>query len=317
MDLTLDESQQDVVSALRSVLTKFAGPERAGAVMAGDGYDSVLARELDQLGVLDPEFQSEYGPHMMFVFAEEAARAAAIVPLSTELLVRPHLSLPGGGDGPVALLTGRDTNAGVPFAAQSRTFVVVTKDRVELLENAPPVGIENRTFGVPVAPVNVAQTASTIALDASAAGVLAWWRLAVTAEIVGAAEAGLALTIDHLTARRQFGRPLASLQAIQHRLAEVHVKIEGTRWLGRYAAYHGADPGDAAAAAAHAVATATAAIWELQQLQGAIGFTLEYALHHYTLRLHVLRMILGGMQDAHAADAARARWLAHAAPNAS
>ncbi|NGP08668.1 hypothetical protein G6038_25000 [Rhodococcus sp. 14C212] len=317
MDLTLNESQQEIVSALRSVLTKYAGPERAGEVMTGDGYDLALARELDQLGVLDPEFQSEYGPHMMFVLAEEAARAAAIVPLSTELLVRPHLALPQREDGPIALITSRGTNQGVAFAAQSSAFVIVGEDRVELVDDAPSVGTENRTFGIPVAPVELPETASTQVLDASASQARAWWRLAVTAEIVGAADAGLALTIDHLTARRQFGRPLASLQAIQHRLSEVHVKIEGTRWLGRHAAYHGARPGEAAAAAAHAVTTATTAIWELQQLQGAIGFTLEYALHHYTLRLHVLRMILGGMQGAHAADAAKSRWLTRSVPNGS
>ena len=117
----------------------------------------------------------------------------------------------------------------------------------------------------------------------------------------------LAATVAYLTQRKQFGRPIASFQAVQHRLAACAVQVEGARWLALEAAAHGAPAEAAAVAATHAAATARRVFAETHQLSGAIGYTREHPLHVFTMRLQALRLELGGA-PAHARAAAAARW---------
>ena len=308
MDFTLTPSQNDVVSAFRSVMRKYAGTERAREVLSDEGYDFELAAALEDLGVADPDFHNEYGPLVSQILVEEGAKFAAGLPIGTELLVKPRLGLEVGL-GPVALLSSRQ-DPGVIFGSQATCLLLVGPDDVRRVDTGATIGTENRTFPLPVAPVHLSPEATSTPLPVSVSDAIAWQRVALVGEIVGAAEAALALTIDHLVSRHQFGRPLASRQVIQHRLSEVHVRVEGARWLGRHAAYLEADPVAAAVAAEYAITAGTAAIWELQQLQGATGFTLEYDLHLFTLRIHVLRTVLNGMRGDHAVDVARMRWKA-------
>ena len=53
------------------------------------------------------------------------------------------------------------------------------------------------------------------------------------------------LTVDYLKTRVQFGRPIASFQAIQHRLADLHVMVEAARAVS-YAAVRGRTPAEVA-----------------------------------------------------------------------
>ena len=49
---------------------------------------------------------------------------------------------------------------------------------------------------------------------------------ALAAESVGVARASLRVTVEHLRAREQFGVPLATFQALRHRVADLHVQLE-------------------------------------------------------------------------------------------
>ena len=142
----------------------------------------------------------------------------------------------------------------------------------------------------------------------SAATLRRFWRLAIAAECVGAMRAALDLTVRYVTHRRQFGRPVGSFQALQHRLAECEVLIQGGRWLTYRAAHRGAPEEDVALAAAHTTGTALRVFNEMHQMTGAMGFTREHPLHVWTTRLHVLRQELGGAR-LHRQFAARTRWL--------
>ncbi len=306
MDYALTEAQREVLGALRPLLARHAGTARAREVMAGPGVDLRLLGELEEFGVFGTDFAAEFGGHLLAVVVEDAVGAAGMLPVGTEVLLRGLLDL-GDLPAPLALTTSR-AESSVAFGAQAGTLLLVEDGAVLVVEDGYDVGTENRTFGIPVAPVTVRPQARTRRLDVDADRLLAVWRLALAAEIAGAASAGLALTREHLTARKQFGRALASLHAIQHRLADLHVRIEGTRWLARHAGWTDADPAAAAIAAAHAAETAKTAIWELQQLQGAIGFTKEYDLYLFTLRLHVLRLLLDGSRGGHAIEAAQRKW---------
>jgi acyl-CoA dehydrogenase len=114
-------------------------------------------------------------------------------------------------------------------------------------------------------------------------------RVALAAEHVGMVEAMLDLTRTYLGQRHQFGRPLASFQAIKHRLADVLVDLERSRSAARYAAaVFDQDPFAAELPAAVASAVCTDAVirvaHETVQLHGGIGFTWEHPAHYYLRR---------------------------------
>ncbi|MFC8043564.1 acyl-CoA dehydrogenase family protein [Nocardia sp. NPDC057353] len=113
--------------------------------------------------------------------------------------------------------------------------------------------------------------------------------LAVACENTGVIDRLLELTVEYTRARQQFGRPIASFQAIKHRLADLLVLLERARSAARYAAaVYADDPGAArlAVAVAGAVCTEAAvqAAAEAVQLHGGVGFTWEHAAHSYYRR---------------------------------
>jgi alkylation response protein AidB-like acyl-CoA dehydrogenase len=132
------------------------------------------------------------------------------------------------------------------------------------------------------------------------------WRLAIAAELSGLPAAALELTVCYLAQREQFGKPLGSLQALQHRLAECYVWVNGARWTGRSAAWHDTDEA-AANAATYASMAARHVAFDCHQLHGAIGFTAEYYLYLWTMRAQALRTELGGL-GGHARAVTSLRW---------
>jgi Acyl-CoA dehydrogenase, C-terminal domain len=118
---------------------------------------------------------------------------------------------------------------------------------------------------------------------------LGWW-------LVGAGSAMLSLARQHALDRSQFGRPIASFQAIRHRLAETLVGIEGAEATLLAAA---AEPDElsfllAKAAAGQAALTAAR---HCQQVLGGIGFTAEHELHRHIKRALVLDAMLGSSRE--------------------
>jgi len=133
-----------------------------------------------------------------------------------------------------------------------------------------------------------------------------WWRIALAVELAGVLAPALELTTAYLTERTQFGKAIGTLQAIQHRLAEAHVWVVGTRWSALSAAWQGTDEA-AATAATYAAMAARHVAADVHQLHGAIGFTAEYDLYLWTMRAQALRTELGGI-GAHARATAQLRW---------
>jgi alkylation response protein AidB-like acyl-CoA dehydrogenase len=116
-----------------------------------------------------------------------------------------------------------------------------------------------------------------------------WW-------LVGTARAMLTLARQHALDRVQFGRPIASFQAVRHRLAETLVAIEGAEaTLG----LPGAENPDLTALLAKAAAgkAALTAARHCQQVLGGIGFTAEHDLHHHVKRALVLDGLLGSSRE--------------------
>lgn len=133
--------------------------------------------------------------------------------------------------------------------------------------------------------------AEPLAADAWDAAVAAG-RRALGHELVGVAATMLALARAHALDRIQFGVPIASFQAVRHKLAEVHVAVEAARAALAAAEESGAVL-DAAAAKAVAGRTARVASTHCQQVLAGIGFTLEHPFHHGLRRARVLDGLLG------------------------
>ena len=121
-------------------------------------------------------------------------------------------------------------------------------------------------------------------------------RRALTAEMIGACAGALALAAGHTTARVQFGRPIASFQAVRHRLAEAHVALVAAE-AALAAAW--SDGGGWAAAVAKATAGRMQAVVSRHVLQvcGAMGLTEEYGLRRYVTRAAVLDTLYGPHQE--------------------
>ncbi|MBT3428528.1 MAG: acyl-CoA/acyl-ACP dehydrogenase [Gammaproteobacteria bacterium] len=111
----------------------------------------------------------------------------------------------------------------------------------------------------------------------------------VAAEMIGAAEAVLAITTTYAQDRIQFGHAIGKYQGVKHRLAEMYVDIESFKSLVYYAAWTITDSAEElsrSASLAKAFASdAFAAIGiDAVQLHGAIGFTQEYDIQLYLKR---------------------------------
>ncbi len=115
---------------------------------------------------------------------------------------------------------------------------------------------------------------------------LGWW-------LVGTGRAMLSLARQHALDRVQFGRPVASFQAIRHRLAETLVAIEGAEATLQAATD---DFGSLLAKAAGGQAALTAGK-HCQQVLGGIGFTEEHELHRHVKRALLLDGLLGSARE--------------------
>jgi acyl-CoA dehydrogenase len=128
-------------------------------------------------------------------------------------------------------------------------------------------------------------------------------RLAIAAEQLGGAQQCLDLTVAYTATRKQFGRSVASFQAVKHRCAEMMVRVEAARSAVYGAAAVAASPSSTGAKVLEcAVARALAAdaffycAQEAIQLHGGVGFTWEYDPQLYFKRAQASSHWLGSAE---------------------
>ena len=122
--------------------------------------------------------------------------------------------------------------------------------------------------------------------------------VAMSAEALGAMQALLGDTVEYTRTREQFGQPIGKFQALQHRMADMYMKVEELRSLLYNAAIKMTEgsPETPAACAALKVKLAESSRFVSQQavqLHGGIGMTEELAISHYFKRLHLLARLYG------------------------
>ena len=120
----------------------------------------------------------------------------------------------------------------------------------------------------------------------------------LASEQVGLAERCLEDTVRYLKERRQFGRVLASYQALKHRLADLYIEVESARAAAQYAAAAACndDPDLGVAvevAQAYCSEVAVHAAEECVQLHGGIGMTWEHPAHLYLKRAKADQLAFG------------------------
>jgi len=153
---------------------------------------------------------------------------------------------------------------------------------------------------VSFAGLRVSEAARVTAADADRSRHVALAGMALT--MVGACQRILDLVLEHVRERHQFGVPIGSFQAIQHKAADMHVAIERARALGYFAALTIAadDPRRRLAAAmAKAAAGECQALVFRSGLQsfGAMGFTWENDLQFALKRAKAGELMLGGAAE--------------------
>jgi len=175
---------------------------------------------------------------------------------------------------------------------------IVASNQVQARRSAvfdPVLHVADLSFGEVHVP-----DSDRLALDREPAHHTALTGMAIT--MVGACQRILDLALEHVRSRQQFGVPIGSFQAVQHKAADMHVAVERARALAYFAALTIAadDPRRRLAAA-----MAKASAGECQslvfrhglQLHGAMGFTWENDLQFALKRAKAGDLMLGGAAE--------------------
>jgi alkylation response protein AidB-like acyl-CoA dehydrogenase len=117
-------------------------------------------------------------------------------------------------------------------------------------------------------------------------------------DLVGVGEAALQRTVDYTVMRHQFGRPIASFQAAQHLVANMHIALSAAR-LAAWAAVSLLEAGhtamrETAVARMHAASAAKLVTLDAHQLHGGMGYVVDTDLHEFSERARVLSTVGGG-----------------------
>lgn len=121
---------------------------------------------------------------------------------------------------------------------------------------------------------------------------------ATCAEAVGVMDKTLAITVDYMNTRKQFGVAIATFQALRHRVADMKMQLELARSMSYYASLKLNAPADERR---RALARAKVQLGQSMrfvgqqavQLHGGIGVTDEYIVSHYFKKLTQLEMTFG------------------------
>ena len=242
--------------------------------------------------------------------AEECGRALAPVPFAEWIAASRLLARAGCGaraadelvtlalrapDGGVARLVPAGAVAGAVVALDGGALV---------LAPSPPPGRGPRNLpSLPLADRRLDGSGRTLLAEGAAAAELhaqarAEWQVLQAAALVGLADRALSLAVAHVRDRVQFGVPIGSFQAVQHRLADRATAVEGARllaWRAAWATERGAPDRLAWAAAAFLFAgeAARAATAAALQYHGGRGYTLECDVQLYHRRARGWPLVLG------------------------
>ena len=249
----------------------------------------------------------------------DGSRIGTVALLEQDALLGPEgVTLAASRDGDGYVLRGEkryvgDVTSANLFVVSFRTGPAATDVALGLVEGGTPdvrvvghrtMDATKRMGTLVLEDVRIEDAAVLRGADATGGGWPAIARLldrgaiAVTAEMVGAAEGAHALTVRYAKERTQFGAPIGKYQGVKHPLAEMYVDLESMKSLVYFAAWAlDASPDEVPRAASIAKAYASDAFARIGidsvQLHGAVGYTAEYDVQLYLKRSKWARPTFG------------------------
>lgn len=328
-----DLSEEDALlqATVRDVLAREGAQERARAWWQNDsGFDRRTWDKLTELGITGMMAPSAAGgidarPLAACVVAEEIGFAAAALPFemhATALRLGGELASEDWATSGRVLATNvaavgsrarldRDRLTGsarlIPEAAVADGLLVAADGMLAIVtsfsaEHVATLGM-NRF-------ANVGLDDSAIqAMRPSRAGEVAHARnlatIFIAARGIGLARWMLRQSTEHAAQRIQFGRAIGSFQALQHKLAEMHIAMSASQHLVRHAATRFDESPSPELEVSRAKAFLGTTLWrvatEAHQIHGGVGFILDHPLPLYFAQARGVDSLLGNARQHHVA----------------
>ncbi|MHB8511621.1 MAG: acyl-CoA dehydrogenase family protein [Actinomycetota bacterium] len=338
MDLSFTPDQDALRGLARQIFSERLSRDRLREIsQQGDFFDRDLWRSLAKANLLGIAIPTEHGGEglgfiELCLLLEEAGRAVAPIPLHQTLLAALTISrfgskeqrerfLPGIARGELALTSALVDHASrvevieangalngslhdVASAHISHAMLVPARSGGDIamfiVDLADLAMVRNETTnGEPRFSILLDETpGERLGDEATFQWMLERALVGLCAMQVGVSERALRITAEYTSTREQFGRPLASFQAVQQRAADCYIDVEAMRWTMWQAAWKLSEemPGTEeveiakfwAADGGFRVAAAT------QHLHGGVGVDVEYPLHRYSEWARQLELTLGG-----------------------
>jgi alkylation response protein AidB-like acyl-CoA dehydrogenase len=315
MRFTLSDDQQEIKRTAHDLLANRSTFAKVREAAEAGTYDDALARELAELGWPGIAISEEHGGQglgivELAVLLEELGYACAPVPFLGSALAALAIEhagseqqqqrwLPGLASGELRGALGAADSL-IPDAPGADIVVVVdaAAGAAHVAEGVEEVDAIDPTRRHGRASAGGEQLEGSAPYGVGIAAALDRALVAVSAELVGACQRALDMTVEYVKERKQFGVPVGTFQAVHHTAAQMLIDTEG----GRSATYHAAwaadaDPERLPMAAAMAKAWTSDAGRSVTgsaiQLHGGIGFTWEADVHWLYKRAQLDSALLG------------------------
>lgn len=317
MDFGLTDDQREIQRTARDLLAERAKPERVREHAESARMDTELWRELCELGWPGIAISEEHGGQglgmiELSILCEELGRSLAPVPFLPSAMAASVIEhggsreqqerwLPGLASGETigALGAAVDGVAELVIGGADAQVLVLVED-----DGSARVVASDEADVSPLASIDPTRSAARVTVGESGelltdgcAG-LGRALVAVSSELVGVCDRALAMTVEYVKDRKQFGVPVGAYQAVSHRCAQMLLDTEKARSTTAFAAWTAdADEEQLAEAAAMAKACASDAGREVTasaiQAHGGIGFTWEADIHWLYKRAQLDAALLG------------------------
>jgi len=324
MDFTPEPAQQAVADVVNTVLdrdnrwealvsggvTALGVPERLGGDGVGLPEIATALTEIGRHATISPALATlGLGLVPLLDLASEAQQDRFLDGVGKGAILTAALNEPGTPQPERPMTTLRDgklngTKIAVPYAAQANWMVVSTDSGVVVVSpNADGVRLipTPTSSGAEEAAVEFRDVA--VGTDAVLAGASVRRLNQLTLACIGAYAAGLVagavrLTADYVTNRHQFGRPLATFQAVAQQLADVYIAsrtlaLASTSVVWRLSQDRDADE-DLDVLGYWLSAEAPPTMQICHHLHGGMGMDITYPMHRYYSSVKDLSRLLGG-----------------------
>jgi alkylation response protein AidB-like acyl-CoA dehydrogenase len=314
MRVIASADERDLAAMCRSVLAADLEPDAQWKALADAGVLGLpVDGSLTDVGVFCVEAGRALCPRVV-QSTMYAALAIDWLGVGSDWL--PRLST-GDARGTYALFDPRDASVGltvsgaadfVPDADVADVIIASTSSGVVAVDTSTGVGVEPVSMmgGYRSFSVRLDETADVVDVDPAQ---LRRFSNAVVAldclDLVGVGEAVIERTVEYTKMREQFGRPIASFQAAQHLVADMHIALAAARLAAQSAVFwigEGETATRETAVARMRAGEVKKITLDAHQLHGGMGYVVDTGLYKFSERARILSTLGGG------ADVA-AKWL--------